>query len=126
MTTLKYLSLLLAAILSGCISEHSGSTTTVGEETALPELSNASDTIKVRVFQSIKGARVWTAKDSKVEIRYKNSYTNTYFGIATFSDSMDLKVKIEPMSHGSNSNDLKRASLISAQPTATAATVHCQ
>jgi hypothetical protein len=86
-------------LLSGCISEHSGSTTTVGEETALPEISNASDTIKVRVFQSIKGARVWTAKDSKVRIKYFNSYTNTYFGIATTSDSMNLEVEIEPLSH---------------------------
>jgi hypothetical protein len=91
--------LLLLSLLTGCISEHSGSTTTVGEETALPELSNSSDTVKVRVFQSIKGARVWTAKDSKVRIKYFNSYTNTYFGIATTSDSMNLEVEIEPLSH---------------------------
>lgn len=106
MKTLR--SLLFATLLSGCISEYSGSSITVGEEDALPEISNASDTIKVKVFQSIKGARVWTAKDSKVYIKYSNSYTNTYFGIATFSDSMDLKVKIESLQCDSESNDLKR------------------
>lgn len=107
MTTLKYLSLLLAAILSGCISEHSGSTTTVGEEIAWPEIDNGSDTVKVRVFQSIKGARVWTAKDSNVSIEYQNSYTNRYFGLVSLSDYMKLKVKITPVTNNLNNTTLK-------------------
>lgn len=89
-------------LLSGCISEHSGSITTVGEDTALPEISNASGSVKVRVFQSIKGARVWTAKDSKVTIAYKHSCTNTYFGMFTSDNNTELKVKIEPISYPTN------------------------
>lgn len=103
---MKHLSILLL-LLSGCISEHSGSTTTVGEEIAWPEVSNGSDTVKVRVFQSIKGARVWTAKDSNVSIEYQNSYTNIYFGLISLSDYMKLKVKITPMTNNLNNATLK-------------------
>lgn len=92
----KY-STILFILLSGCISEHSGSTTTVGEEIAWPEVSDSSDTVKIRVFQSIKGARVWTAKDSKVTIKYHNAYTNSYFGVVTLRDNMKLDVEIEPL-----------------------------
>jgi hypothetical protein len=103
---MRQLLILSALLLSGCISEYSGSTTTVGEEIAWPEIANGSDTVKVRVFQSIKGARVWTAKDSNVSIEYQNSYTNTYFGMVSLSDYMKLKVDIGPIT-----NSLDRANL---------------
>lgn len=60
-------------------------------------MANSSDTVKVRVFQSIKGSRVWTAKDSKVTIKYNNAYTNSYFGVVTLRDNMELDVEIEPL-----------------------------
>lgn len=84
-------------LLSGCISEHTGSTTIVGEEIAWPEISNSSESVKVRVFQSIKGAKVWTAKDCKVKIKYHNAYTNSYFGVLALRDYMKLDVEIEPL-----------------------------
>lgn len=104
---MKQLLILSALIFSGCMSEYSGSITTVGEEIAWPEIANGSDTVKVRVFQSIKGARVWTAKDSNVSIEYQNSYTNIYFGLVSLSDYMKLKVKIEPTTNGLERANLK-------------------
>ena len=63
---------------------------------ALPELSDSSDSVSVRVYESVKGAKVWTAKDCNVTIAYTNAYTNSYFGIFDMRDSMTLAVKIEP------------------------------
>lgn len=87
----------LAALLAGCAStEYTGSRTVVGEQTALPELSDSSDSVSLRVYESVKGAKVWTAKDCNVTIAYTNSYTNTYFGILESRDFMTLSVKINP------------------------------
>lgn len=88
--------ILAAALLAGCTSEYTGSRTVVGEQTALPELSDSSDSVSVRVYESVKGAKVWTAKDCNVTIAYTNAYTNSYFGIFEMRDSMTLAVKIEP------------------------------
>lgn len=95
----KLLNITVAALLlGGCVSEYTGSRTIVGEEIAWPEISDASDTISVRVFQSIKGAKVWTAKDSRVTAKYRNSYTNSYFfGTIVLRDSMHLDLVIEPL-----------------------------
>ena len=88
--------ILAAALLAGCTSEYTGSRTVVGEQTALPELSDSSDSVSVRVYESVKGAKVWTAKDCNVRIAYTNAYTNTYFGILESRDYMTLTVEIEP------------------------------
>lgn len=88
--------ILAAALLAGCMSEYTGSRTIVGEQTALPELSDSSDSVSLRVYESVKGAKVWTAKDCNVKICYTNAYTNTYFGIVESRDMMTLSVKIEP------------------------------
>ena len=77
--------------------EYTGSRTVVGEQTALPEISDASDSLAVRVYESVKGAKVWTAKDCRVTINYSNAYTNTYFGIVETQDAMRLDVTIEPL-----------------------------
>ena len=87
---------LAAALLAGCASEYTGSRTVVGEQTALPELSDSSDSVSLRVYESVKGAKVWTAKDCNVRIAYTNAYTNTYFGILESRDYMTLTVEIEP------------------------------
>lgn len=88
---------LAAALLAGCTSpEYTGSRTVVGEQTALPELSDSSDSVSLRVYESVKGAKVWTAKDCNVRIAYTNAYTNTYFGILESRDYMTLTVEIEP------------------------------
>lgn len=88
--------ILAAALLAGCASEYTGSRTVVGEQMALPELSDSSDSVSLRVYESVKGAKVWTAKDCNVYITYTNAYTNSYFGILESRDHMTLKVKIEP------------------------------
>ncbi len=88
--------LAFVACLSGCVNPNTGTSTIIGEQLALPEISDATDNISVRVYESIKGARVWTAKDSVVSVEYANTYTNTYFGIVETRDSMRLKVKVEP------------------------------
>ncbi len=88
--------LAFAACLSGCVNPNTGTSTIIGEQLALPEVSDATDNISVRVYESIKGARVWTAKDSVVSVEYANTYTNSYFGIVETRDTMKLKVKVEP------------------------------
>lgn len=88
--------ILAAVLLAGCTSEYTGSRTVVGEQMALPELSDSSDSVSVRVYESVKGAKVWTAKDCNVRIAYTNAYTNTYFGILESRDYMTLTVEIEP------------------------------
>ena len=88
--------ILAAVLLAGCTSEYTGSRTVVGEQVALPELSDSSDSVSLRVYESVKGAKVWTAKDCNVEIAYTNAYTNSYFGIFEMRDYMTLSVKIEP------------------------------
>lgn len=88
--------ILAMALLAGCTSEYTGSRTVVGEQFALPELSDSSDSVSLRVYESVKGAKVWTAKDCNVTIAYTNAYTNTYFGILESRDFMTLSVKIEP------------------------------
>ena len=87
----------LVASFAGCTSgEYTGSRTIVGEQFALPELSDSSDSVSLRVYESVKGAKVWTAKDCNVTIAYTNAYTNSYFGIAEARNYMTLHVKIEP------------------------------
>ena len=86
----------LASLVCGCANPNTGTCTVIGEQLALPEITDSSDSIAVRVYESIKGARVWTAKDSVVSVEYANAYTNTYFGIVEMRDSMKLKVKVEP------------------------------
>ena len=89
--------LALVAAVSGCISENTGSSTIVGEQFALPEITDSSDSVVIRSFESIKGARIWTAKDSKVSVEYQNCYTNTYLGCVETKEYMKLKVEIEPL-----------------------------
>ena len=92
--------LAIATALAGCVNPNTGTCTIIGEQLALPEITDSSDSIAVRVYESIKGARVWTAKDSVVSVEYANAYTNTYFGVVEMRDSMRLKVKVEPCETG--------------------------
>ena len=88
--------LALAALVCGCMNPNTGTCTVIGEQLALPEITDSSDSIAVRVYESIKGARVWTARNSVVSVVYENAYTNSYFGIVEMRDSMKLRVKVEP------------------------------
>lgn len=88
--------LALMSLFGGCMNPNTGTCTVIGEQMALPEITDSSDSIAVRVYESIKGARVWTAKNSVVSVVYENAYTNSYFGIVEMRDSMKLRVKVEP------------------------------
>lgn len=86
----------LGLAVCGCVNPNTGTSTIIGEQVALPEITDSADSVAVRVYESIKGARVWTAKDSVVAVEYANAYTNSYFGIVETRDAMRLKVKVEP------------------------------
>ena len=89
----------LAASVCGCYS-NTGSSTAVGDITALPEISDSADNVNVKVYYSMTGARVWTAKDSLVKITYQNDYTNSYCGVIETRGNQRLGVEIEPLADG--------------------------
>lgn len=86
----------LCSALAGCVNPNTGTCTIIGEQMALPEITDSGDNVSIRVYESIKGARVWTARNSIVSVEYANSYTNSYFGIVQTRDAMRLQVKVEP------------------------------
>ena len=92
-----FLTLLCSLAFAGCATKHAGSNTVVGEEWLLPEIRDSSETLAIRIFESVKGARIWTAKDSRVTITYTNIYTNTYFGLLETESDMRLVVEVEPL-----------------------------
>jgi hypothetical protein len=98
--TLSTVALLVLSSL-GCCSDRMGSSVTVGEELSFPEVSNSSHTIKVRAFQSIKGARIWTSETNNYIIcaKYDNAYTNSYFfGAVKTHEDMSLNLTLIPAS----------------------------
>ena len=94
---LKVSALALAALLVGCRSENTGVSAAVGDITTLPEISDASDNVSVKVLYMMTGARVWTAKDSNVKDEYRNVYTNDYIGVFHTRGQQDLAVTVEPV-----------------------------
>ena len=84
-------------LASGCMNPNTGSSTVVGDQISLPEISDSSDSVSVRVYESVKGAKVWTAKDSVVTIDYACATTNSYFGIVDTTSDMKLTVTIDPL-----------------------------
>jgi len=97
--------LVVALFCNGCVNENTGSSTVVGEQMILPEITDSGDNIGVRVFEDIKGARVWTAKDSKVCIKYVNTWTNNVLGIYDSKGAMALDVEIEPLDCSGEASD---------------------
>lgn len=90
----------LSATLTGCKAfyENSGTNLAVGEITAPAEFSEPSESLTVRLLFDMTGARAWTAKDAKVSVEYRNTYTNSYvFGMADKTGVQDFKVKVEPL-----------------------------
>lgn len=84
------------------MNPNTGSSTVVGDQMSLPEISDSSDSVSVRVYESVKGAKVWTAKDSVVTIDYACATTNSYFGIVDTTSDMKLSVTIDPISRGTS------------------------
>lgn len=96
------------ALASGCMNPNTGSSTVVGDQISLPEISDSSDSVAVRVYESVKGAKVWTAKDSVVTIDYACATTNSYFGIVDTTSDMKLSVTIDPLRSTSPTKDPPR------------------
>lgn len=87
-----------AAALCGChFYENSGSKMDVGDTTILPRVESADGNFAIDVYTSLRGARVWTAKDSKVRTEYHCDSKSSTFGIFSSTNHMDLIVEVEPL-----------------------------
>lgn len=89
------LALAFVVLCGGCAN--TGSRVVVGEQCALPEVSDAADNFSARIYEDIKGASVWTRKDSEVRVAYRCAYTNSYFGILHTRSDMQLDVTVTPL-----------------------------
>lgn len=97
-TPLGILAGVLLVLLVGCETPDTGLSAVVGEHTALPEVSDAGGDMTIRVYESVKGARVWSRQNSKVKIDYNCTTTNSYcFGLFEYWGKMKLKVDVEPL-----------------------------
>lgn len=81
-------------LCGGC--RNTGTYAVVGELDAPVDISDGSDTINVRALFSLTGAKVWSARNSRVEMTYTNSYTNAYFGIVEKRGVQRFGVKVLP------------------------------
>ena len=88
----------VVALTSGCKNMNTGSSIKVGDITSLPEISDASDNITMKVLLMMTGASIWTAKDSLVKVGYSNCYTNWYCGLIERRGAQSLTVEVEPLS----------------------------
>lgn len=94
------LALAFVILCGGCAN--TGSRVVVGEQCALPEVSDAADNFSARIYEDIKGASVWTRKDSEVRVAYRCAYTNSYFGILHTQSDMQLDVTVTPLAEWQN------------------------
>lgn len=92
-----WLAVVAACLFAGCVNSNTGSRTVVGEQMSLPEVTDSTDSLAVRIYESVKGAKVWTAKDSEVTVTYACASTNSYFGIVRTESAMNLEVTVEPL-----------------------------
>lgn len=82
--------------LCGCASPDVTSII-VGNEMALPEVLDATGSARsIRIFETIKGARIQTSSANRITLLYQNTWTNSYFGIVTTRENLALTVGIEP------------------------------
>ena len=83
------------AAIAGC--RGTGTYAHVGDVTAPVEVSDSSDTINVRALFSMRGAKVWSAKDSIVAMTYTNDYTNSYlYGMVETRGRQNFGVDVNP------------------------------
>jgi len=90
-------SLLGIGLLCGCASPDCGSKTIVGNHYSLPKISNDTSNTDIEVYESTEGASVYTRKDSKVVISFKNDTTTDIIGMWKKVGTMALTVEIEPL-----------------------------
>ena len=86
---------LLALMLVGC--RNTGTYAVVGELDAPVDISDGSDTLNIRALFSLTGAKVWSARDTRVTMTYTNCYTNAYlFGMVEKRGRQDFGVEVDP------------------------------
>lgn len=90
--------IVFGVLLCGCTSfyQNAGSRTRVGNVSAPIEFSDATDSMVVRALYSLDGADVYTAKDMRVRVEYRNVTTNSYFGIISEHINQNLTVELDP------------------------------
>lgn len=97
----------IACTFCGCaFNEDSGASVTVGEVFNLPEITTPSGEFKIRIFQDVNGAHIWTAKDSRVTVKFHTVTTNDYT-IARTGANTKLDVVVEPTETASNAEGEK-------------------
>lgn len=90
--------IVFGVLLCGCTAfyQNAGSRTRVGNVSAPIEFSDATDSMVVRALYSLDGADVYTAKDMRVRVEYRNVTTNSYFGIISEHINQNLTVELDP------------------------------
>ena len=84
-----------ALALVGC--RNTGTYAVVGELDAPVDISDGSDTLNIRALFSLTGAKVWSARDTRVKMTYTNCYTNAYlFGMVEKRGRQDFGVEVNP------------------------------
>lgn len=95
---------LLALMLAGC--RNTGTYAVVGELDAPVDISDGSDTLNIRALFSLTGAKVWSARDTRVKMTYTNCYTNEYlFGMVEKRGRQDFGVNVDPTVDEADSGD---------------------
>ena len=84
----------IAALLVGC--RNTGVSLVVGEQTLLPEVSDAGDNMSIKFYEDVKGARVWARENSRVHAKYTCATTNDYLGVWHSKSYMNLDVMVKP------------------------------
>lgn len=91
------IAILVVAFTGGCASYKDGGTSlVVGEQQLLPEITSPDAECAIRIYESIKGARVWSRANHATRVEYETASTNWTFGLRTSADWMKLKVEVEP------------------------------
>jgi hypothetical protein len=90
----KLIAMAAVAALAGCAN--TGTYAVVGDVSAPIDISDASDTYTVRAFFSLRGAKAWSARNSRTKVTYTNNYTNSYLGIVSTQGVQEFEVEVEP------------------------------
>lgn len=87
--------LMLIYCCAGCAN--TGTYAVVGDVSAPVDVSDASDSFTVRAFFSLRGAKAWSARNSRTKVTYTNNYTNAYlFGMVDARGVQEFAVEVEP------------------------------
>ena len=81
-------------LVGGC--RDTGTYAVVGDVSAPVDISDASDTYTLRALFTMKGAKAWSARNSRTKVTYTNCYTNSYLGMVDTQGVQQFEVEVEP------------------------------